>query len=256
MKHFFSWLSATLFFIPLLSGQNTAIQGFIDQYKSNPEFTYAFLSKDLFEVATQSTVKSEDWGRLHQVVKNIGSLSILTSDSVADGISLYKEAKTLVPQDEFDELLTVRDGNDNVRIWVKTEETMVSDLILLVGSPADFVLICFSGNLELGNIGELASMFESAKVEQLAKTSEALSIDFNINPNPSNGQFNLLYPDEQDPVSQLSILDQNGRQLAQMSLSGNNAQQVAFRDLPAGIYWVQVKTQKGKIGIKQLQIVK
>jgi Domain of unknown function (DUF4252) len=159
----------------------------MDQHKDDHGFTYAFLSNELFEVATQNKVKDEDWKGLQHVVKNIGSLRILAGDSLQTGLALYREVKALIPADEYNELLTVRDGNQNVRIWVKSEESMVTDLILLVGSPAEFVLVCFAGNLELGNISDLANLLETGKAQQLARSSEAVAIDFGISPNPSNG---------------------------------------------------------------------
>ncbi|MBC7777331.1 MAG: DUF4252 domain-containing protein [Phycisphaerae bacterium] len=256
MKHFFFLLLATPLISPTLSGQNDALQNFIDQHKGDQGFTYAFLSKDLFEVATQSNVKDEDWKGLHNVVKNIGSLRILASEKIENGLPLYKEVKALVPNDVFDELLTVRDGNENVRIWAKSEENLVTDLILLVGSPDDFVLVCFAGNLELGNVADLAKLFEAGKAEQLARTSVAVAIDFGISPNPSNGQFSLSYSDEKDPPALLSIMDQSGRPVSTISLSGAATQQVFLRDLPTGTYWIQLKTQNGKVGVKQVQIVK
>ncbi len=72
----------------------------------------------------------------------------------------------------------------------------------------------------------------------------------------SNGAFSLSYSGEQDPPTLLSVIDQNGRPISTLSLSGTVGQQVTLLDLPSGIYWVQLKTQGGKVGVKQLQIVK
>lgn len=256
MKQFSLLLLAILLTTRLAFAQHDALNGFIEQHKNDQAFTYAFLSKDLFEVATQLNVEDKDWKKMHNVVKNIGSLSILAADSIQTGLSLYKEVLVLVPTDEFDELLTVRDGKDNVRIWVKSEEDMVTDLILLVGAPDEFVLICFAGNLELGNISELAKLFDAEEVEQLARTTKSAAIDFKISPNPSNGEFSVAYTDEQDPPAFLSIFDQNGRQVSTLRLSGFAIQQVMLPELPSGLYWVQLKTQNGKVGVKQVQIVK
>jgi len=255
MKHFFFLLLAIPLFSPAIFAQNTEIQGFIEQHKSDKGFTYAFLSKDLFEVATKTSIKNEDWNGLHNVIKNIGSLSILAAEDIKNGVPLYKEVRELIPNNEFDELLTVRDGNENVRIWAKSEENMVTDLVLLVGSPDEFVLVCFAGNLELGNIAQLAELFEAGQVRQLAQTSQAVAIDFGINPNPSNGQFTLSYSEAQDTPTLLTVMDQNGRQISSLGLSGTPTQEVMLQNLPNGTYWVQLKTQNGKVGIKQVQIV-
>ena len=94
MKHFFFLLLASLLVSPTLFGQNDALQNFIEQHKSDQGFTYAFLSKDLFEVATQSNLNDEDWKGLHNVVKNIGSLRILAGNlelgNVADLANLFE----------------------------------------------------------------------------------------------------------------------------------------------------------------------
>ncbi|MBK6994661.1 MAG: T9SS type A sorting domain-containing protein [Lewinellaceae bacterium] len=90
----------------------------------------------------------------------------------------------------------------------------------------------------------------------MAQTAQVTAIDFGISPNPNNGQFNLSYSDEQDTPAQLLIIDQSGRQISALNLSAVASQQLVFQGIPSGFYWIQLKTQKGKIGVKQLQIVK
>ena len=116
--------------------------------------------------------------------------------------------------------------------------------------------MCFAGNLELGNVADLANLFEAGKVAQLAHASEAVSINFGISPNPNNGQFILSYSDVQDPPSLLSVLDQSGSLVSTLNLSGTATQNVQLQNLPAGTYWIQLKTQNGKIGVKQVQMLK
>lgn len=255
MKQFCYLLISFLLLSPALPAQNSLLQGFIAQHKDDPAFTHAFLSKDLFEIATKSSLKNEDWNGLHHAIKNIGSLSILAADSISNAVPIYKEVRTLIPEDEYDEILTVRDGNENVRGWIRSKDDMVTDLILLIGTNDEFVLVCFSGNLELGNITELAGLFETGKAQHLAKKAEAVSIDFSIHPNPGNGVFNLIYTDEEDPPAMLIVLDQSGRTLTTLNLSGTERQTIALQNLASGLYWLQLNTKKGRVGIKQLQIV-
>lgn len=236
--------------------QSTALQDFIDKYKNEAPFSYAFLSKDMFDVAMKQNVEDSDWKKLHNVVRNIGSLSILVADSIETGAALYKEALSAVPVDDFDPLLTVQDGKDRVRIWVREEEAVLSDLVLLVGTTDEFVLVCFSGNLELNNLTELLGLFDANSAAQLAKTSQALSADFGISPNPNSGTFTLSFESPSDKASQLTVLDQNGRQLSVINLSGAASQTVSVVELPTGVYWAQLKTEQGKVGVKQLQIMK
>ncbi|MBK7936275.1 MAG: DUF4252 domain-containing protein [Lewinellaceae bacterium] len=242
-----------LFACPALA-QTDALHRFIEEHKSDKSFTFAYLSKDLFEVVSASDIADKDWKKLHNVVKNIGSLSILAADSITNGTSLYKETLRLMPTDEFDVLLTVQDGPTNVRIWSRDEEEAITDLVMLVGAPEEFVLICFAGQLELGNISELARLLDADEVDHLARATETVALDFRISPNPNNGKFNLSATDAKDPLLSLSITDQNGRLISSLNLSGDPVQQVTLPDLPSGLYWLQVKSQSGKIGVKQLHI--
>lgn len=256
MKHAFLLVAAILWAAVLANAQSSALTGFIENHKQDKGVTYAFLSKDLFEVVSKSNVSDTDWKRLQNVVKNLGSLSILAADGITDGVALYQEARVLVPTDDFDELLTVRDGKENVRIWAKVEGATITDLILLLGSPEEFVLICFSGTIELNNLQELAGLFDAGSATQLARSTEAVAIDFQISPNPNNGEFTILYPGGQDTPVMMSILDQNGRQLSVQNLATAAHQQVTLRDLPNGNYWLQLKTKQGQVGVKQIQVVK
>lgn len=236
--------------------QQQALDSFIDKYKHDEAFSFAFLSKDMFEAATEFTVEEKDWKKLHNVVRNIGSLRILAADSLAQGRSLFREALGCVPRESVDELLTVRDGQEDVRIWVREENAVVSDLILLVGSPDEFVLICFSGNLELNNLGELAQLFDAESAEDLARTSRALAPEFRLSPNPSDGAFLLSCPADQGLPTRMTVVDAQGRLLLTHNLASVDSQEISLRELPAGLYWIQLETDKGRIGAKQVQIVR
>ncbi|MCC6412683.1 MAG: DUF4252 domain-containing protein [Saprospiraceae bacterium] len=256
MKTILFSLVSFFLFSGLAHAQQESLHRFVDKYKQNKAFTYSYMSKDLVEVVAQTEVAEKDWQKLQNVVKNIGSLSILVADSIPNARAVYHEALAAVPVTVFDELLTVRDGADNVRIWAKTDASTVTDLVLLVGSAEEFVLICFTGNLELGNLSELGAMLDAEQAQHLAQTTQAVAIDFQVSPNPSSGEFSITCSDAKDIPQQLTITDQNGRQVVAMQLTGETSQRLSFPDLKSGLYWVQVKTVNGNVGVKQVQIVR
>ncbi|HLP95742.1 MAG TPA: DUF4252 domain-containing protein [Saprospiraceae bacterium] len=252
MKHISLWLIAALTCLQSLQAQNTTLQTFFHQHKEKPGFTHALLSKDLFDVASGHEISKEDWQGLHAVVQNMGVMEILVADSISNGVALYKEAKSCIQETEFDELLTVRDNQTNVRIWVKSEEDIVTDLVLLVGAPEEFVLICFAGKLELGNISQLPELFEAGKTTQFVERSAEVSAAFSISPNPARDQISIQFSDPQDQPSQLEIIDINGRKVLQTTLSSDATLPIQIGQLKPGTYWVQLRTTGGKIGIQQL----
>jgi hypothetical protein len=236
--------------------QQVPLQDFIDKYKQEKAFSYAFLSKDLFEVVAKSSIEAKDWRKLQHVVRNIGSLRILAADSIDNAISFYREAMGHIKGSDLEELLAVQDGKEKVRIWAKEEQGVVTDLVLLVSSLEEFVLVCFAGNLELGNLSELAALLNAEEAVSLAQTSKAIALDFKVFPNPTIGDFSLEYADTVVKAATLSIFDQSGRLLSTEVLSDNTSRQFSLRDYPAGMYWVQLKTASGQVGVTSVQLVK
>lgn len=252
-------LYATLAFVlslPALFAQNT-VADFIGKYKQEKGFTFAYLSKDLYENATKFDVKEKDWKKLQQVVSDMGSLSILAAENLKNAKSVYEEAQNVVKKTDLEELLTVRDGNDKVQIWAKDETDNISELLMLVGDAEAFVLISFSGKFKLSNIGALAEMLDAEQSVDLAKTAAAVAAPFSISPNPVTDQFMLQYENEEnDTPALLSIMDANGRLIKTIKTSNLNLQTLQIGDVPQGNYWVQLKTEQGKVGVRQIVVIK
>jgi Domain of unknown function (DUF4252)/Secretion system C-terminal sorting domain len=245
-----------LFFACVLQAQTEALNNFVEAHKSKPGFTFAFISKELLDVTLKTDVEDNDWKKVRNVIKDVGSLHILVAEDKVDGVALYQEAQALVPSDLFSELLSVRDGQTAVRIWIKEENDLVTDFVLLVGAPEDFALIHFYGNLDLSNIGSLAALFGSEQAEGLVRSSQQAKVNFSVSPNPGKGDFMIRYEADDDAPVSLSVTDQNGRQVANLQLNGLAAEQVNLEHLPMGTYWLQLQTKQGKIGVQQVKIVR
>jgi Domain of unknown function (DUF4252)/Secretion system C-terminal sorting domain len=257
MKHIFLSLFALLQMAVLTQAQTSALFDFVDKHKVNPDFTYAFLSKDLFEVASRSTVEDQDWRKLQQVVRNLGSLRILAADSLPDAPVFYREALACVTDPELETLIAVKDGQDRVRVWTKESDGVVSDLVLLIGTSDAFVLGHFTGNLELGNLSDLAALLQAPEAVDLARTSNAVALPLAVFPNPTAGAITLQLDEKalRESVT-LSVFDQQGRLLTTQPLMSGTTTWDGLREYANGIYWVQVTTQSGRVGVVQVQLQK
>ena len=170
-KSFF--LLPFLFLVGLFnaSAQNDAITRFFNQYADDERFTVVYIAPKLFSMVSKIETDDEDWNKVREIVKDLGGLRVLTADSIADGMALYKNALSRVPAGEYSELLTVRDGNENVRIWTKDTKdgTVIEELLLLVGSPDEFTLLSFTGKINLDKISQLSKTLDIQGAEHLSK---------------------------------------------------------------------------------------
>lgn len=164
-----------IFLLPFLlaaqlgTAQNDAIVRFFDKYMSEERFTVVFVSPKLFEMVAKIDTDDPDWEKVRPMLSDLKGLRVLTADSIADGMELYKEALSKIPVKEYAELLTVRDGQENVRIWIKESGNVIDELLLLVGSPDEFVLLSLTGKIDLDKVSELSKTLDVDGLEQLDK---------------------------------------------------------------------------------------
>ncbi len=170
MKKMLFVLPALLLVASSLAAQNDAITRFFDRYVDDERFTVVYVSPKLFQLLSKISVDDPDWANVQSVIKDLGGLRVLTADSIADGTAMFKEALSKVPTGEYAELITVRDGKENVRIWTKdTGGSVIEELLLLVGSPTEFTLLSFTGKIDLDKISSLAKAVDMDGFEQLEK---------------------------------------------------------------------------------------
>lgn len=172
-------MKKVLLFVPLclylagaLSAQNDAINRFFSQYMDDERFTVVFVSPKMFSLVSKISTDDPDWEKLRDVVGGLTGLRVLTSDAIEDGMKMYKEALSKVPASEYEELLTVRDGQENVRIWVKDTGSIINELLLLVGSPDDFVLLSLTGKIDLDKVSNLSKGLDIDGVKHLEKVKK------------------------------------------------------------------------------------
>lgn len=155
-----------------LPAQNDAIIRFFNQYMEDERFTVVSVSPKMFSLVSKISTDDEDWEKFREVVGDLTGLRVLTSDSIDNGVALYKEALSKVPAGEYSELLTVRDGQENVRIWTKDNGNIINELLVLVGSPDEFVLLSLTGKIDLDKISYLSKDLDIKGAEHLNKVKK------------------------------------------------------------------------------------
>lgn len=163
---FFVLIAASAF------SQNDGITRFFNQYMEDERFTVVSVSPKMFSLVSKISTDDEDWEKFREVIGGLTGLRVLTADSISNGVSMYKEALGKVPTGEYSELLTVRDGQENVRIWTKDNGNIINELLLLVGSPDEFVLLSLTGKIDLDKVSELSKDLNIKGVEHLDKVKK------------------------------------------------------------------------------------
>ena len=168
MKTLFS-LAIAMFISFASFAQVDAIERFFKDYQEDQNFTVVYVSPRMIQMVSKATDGGTDQ-ELAAIVKDLKGLRILTTEVNPDKI--YKEANKRLNIKEYEELVTVRDKDSNVRFVTKESNGMISELLLLVGGKDDFVMMSFVGNIDLNKIAKLAKKLDIDGAEHLEKVNK------------------------------------------------------------------------------------
>jgi predicted transcriptional regulator len=170
MKYLLSFLMVLFVAIGSVSAQDDAITKYFDKYMDNEDFTVVYLSPKLFQLLGKlnlEDIDDEDAEAVLEVVEDLKSLRVLTTE--VNGVQYYNEAVKIINTKDYEVLMTVRDNEENVQFLIKDSGNVINELLLLVGSDSDFVMVSFVGNIDLDKISRLAKKLDVDGVEHLDK---------------------------------------------------------------------------------------
>ncbi|MEL6922752.1 MAG: DUF4252 domain-containing protein [Bacteroidota bacterium] len=174
MKYISLIIIAFVCSIANVNAQQDAISKYFDDYMEDERFTVVYVSAKLFDMVTKfdiTEIEDADEPEVRaamEVLKDLRGLRVLTTD--INPMEVYKEAKSKINTDTYEMLLTVRDKGENVRFWIKDgDNDIINELLLLVGSEDEFVLLSLIGNIDLDKISSLAKTMDVKGMEHLDK---------------------------------------------------------------------------------------
>lgn len=153
--------------------QSAQIQSFIDKYAGKDGFTTINITPKMFELIASMGLDLEDdeAQQVLDMVSKLEGLKVLIYEGDGSGTSastLWSEAKKSIPQNGFEELMTVNSEEESVRIVVKEKRKGVLDeLLLTVSDNSEFVMVSLTGEIELAKIAALANTLDIDALEHL-----------------------------------------------------------------------------------------
>ncbi len=167
MKKLVMFLPMLFFMISVSFGQQDAITKYFDKYVDDERFDVVYVSPKMFEMVSKIEIDEMD-SDMQEVIRELKGLRILHTDQNAR--EFYKEARSRISLDEYEMLVSARDGDENIKIMVKDDGgDIVQELFMLIGGQDDFAMISFVGNIDLKKVGKLAKALEIDGIQHLQK---------------------------------------------------------------------------------------
>ncbi|MBC8046240.1 MAG: DUF4252 domain-containing protein [Fimbriimonadaceae bacterium] len=137
----------------------TSFDQVYQKYAGKDGITTVEVSQKLFELCASAL--SEEDADVKELVSGLKGIKIIcyeNTEGAANGKSMYKEFEAALPSG-FDELMQVNSDGEKVRFLGKVVDgSIVDEMILLVDSEDEFVMIDIIGRLDFQKIGKLSDM--------------------------------------------------------------------------------------------------
>jgi len=139
------------------NAQDDAISKFFEKYQDDEDFTQVNITSRMFGLFTDMEVNDEEDQEVLDAISKISGLKILVKENTNNGKALYKEAFSKLPKGEFDDLMSIRDGDTDMRFMIKEKGKIISELLMIAGGDEQFFILSIVGDIDLKQISKLSS---------------------------------------------------------------------------------------------------
>jgi hypothetical protein len=146
-------IMATLcLFTSLSFAQHPVLNEFYQKYTSYENVTDVKLQGWLLQLASEFS----DEEQANKLLEKITHLRVLVMEegnlvSPKD----YSRLKTHIRKDAFEELFMVKEGQDDIGLYIREEGQSITDVLLLINGEDNFVLLSLEGLFKFSDLNDL-----------------------------------------------------------------------------------------------------
>jgi len=151
------------------NAQNTAISQYFEKYIDDPSFMHINISGKMFQMMANIEYETEEEQKLMQEsLGKIKSVQVLGKEKDVDGRTMYKEASKLVEGKGFEELMSVREDDKDIRFMIKEKNNKIDELFMVMGGDSEFGLLSIVGDgIDLNALYKLSKSLGMEGFEEL-----------------------------------------------------------------------------------------
>ena len=144
--------------------QQSAVDKLFEKYGGKDGYTTVSINKGMFEMLKDIDPEDEDM----KVLAKIESVKVLAveDEEMIKGVNFYDEIMKSLNVEEYEELMTVKQSDQDVKILVKQTGSIIKELLIIVGGE-DNALVCIKGNIQLKDLSGLSDGFSMNGLEAL-----------------------------------------------------------------------------------------
>ena len=137
-------------------GQKSAVDKVFDKYSGKEGYTTVYISSFMFNMLNSLETDDPEFDEFKKATAGIQSIKILTQDG-GESEAFGAELLEMLPRSEYQEMMVVKDQDEDVLFLAREEGGKVTEFLLIVSGGGEDVLIAIQGDIDLESISSIAS---------------------------------------------------------------------------------------------------
>lgn len=147
---------ALVAFSMLAFAQGEPFNKFYAKYADNEQFTQVTVTSKMFSLFTNIEAGDPNEKEVIDAMSKLKGLKVLAADSSQDARKFYKEAAAGFAGSAYEELMSVKNGKDDMKFMIKEANGKISELLMLVGGDTKFFFLSLYGEIDLKQISKIS----------------------------------------------------------------------------------------------------
>lgn len=152
--------------------QNDAIAKFFGKYQNDETFGEVNISGKMFSMMANLDGDTDSEKSMISAISKIKGLKILKKENARNARELYKEAMSMIPAGEFEELMTIRDEDKDMKFFTKEAGGKISELVMVMGGNEEFLVMTIFGEIDLKEMSKIGKSVNIDGLKNLEKMKD------------------------------------------------------------------------------------
>lgn len=129
------------------NAQSDAISKYFDKYVDDASFMHLNFSGKMFQMI--ANIELDDPAEQKMVQESLGKIQrvqVLRKDKEVDGKKMYAEAMKAIKGNDFEELMSLREDDMDIRFMIKEKNNKINELFMVMGGDSEFGLLSIVGD--------------------------------------------------------------------------------------------------------------
>ncbi len=149
-----------------------AISKFFSKYQSDESFSQVTVSSKMFALFTNMDAETAEDKEVLEAISKLKGLRILSKEDARFSRDLYKEAFKLIPMKDYEELMSFRDKDKDMKFLIKESGGKISELLMILGGTTQFMVMSLYGEIDLKQVSRIGKKMNVSGLEHLEKMNK------------------------------------------------------------------------------------